>query len=80
MLSSIRAQAIVEQNFPEWKIVKFVVHNGNYIFLTTSDLPGEEGYEAFVSVNGRTGAHSDYSPFVNGVPDSEVIRKFSDKR
>lgn len=63
MISMPEARAILLKNLPGSKIKKAVEYDGSYIFLAT--MPDPEEPDNFFSVDRRTKAFSDYSPWTD---------------
>ncbi len=66
MLSLDKATGIVKKTFPKGKISSSIDYNNLYIFQVFNPFPGEEGMDAFFSVNKKTGEFRDFSIITDG--------------
>ncbi len=79
MLSSKAATKIVLDNLPNGKIQANVVYEDLYIFQVFTDLPGEEEFDPFYSVDRKTGEFSDFSIITDGDTD-EILSLFREAK
>lgn len=68
MLSKEEAANIVLKNLPGGKIQSFISYGDLYIFQVFTDIPMEEIFDPFYSVNKETGEFSDFSILTDGNP------------